>query len=232
MTKAKAWMPIYIGDYLGDTQRLTTEQHGAYLLLMFDYWRNGRLPDDDDILQQITRLDRAKWSRHRKVIERFFTVENGEWSHKRIDHEREEALSNASRRSAQAKAAADARWNADSNAPSTADGMPDAMLGECPSPSPSPSKGKPLHKKAREKFTPPCPDGVSRETWEAYLEVRRRKRSPITEKAYGLMLKAIKNSAGTPEETVSRSVMNGWTGIFAMEERDGRTGKRSAWLNA
>lgn len=140
-------MPFYVGDYLGDTQRLTTEQHGAYLLLILDYWRNGPAPDDDAVLQQITKLERAAWKRHRPALARMFQIEDGQWRHKRIDRELEAAAANAERRSSKAKKAAEARWgNTDaqpeqpsrdtaSNAPS----MPDAMLGECPPPSPSPS---------------------------------------------------------------------------------------------
>jgi len=135
MSKAKAWMPLYIADYLGDTQRLTTEQHGAYLLLMMDYWRNGPPPDNDEILQQITLLGRAKWQKHKAILRAFFTVESNAWHHKRIEHERASAMDNSERRASKAKAAADARWSAKSNAPS----MPEALPVVCPSPSPSPS---------------------------------------------------------------------------------------------
>jgi hypothetical protein len=56
-------MPLYVGDYLADTGRLTTEQPGAYLLLILDYWRNGALPDDS-ILATICGLSATAWSMH------------------------------------------------------------------------------------------------------------------------------------------------------------------------
>src|SRR5699024_9631718 len=45
--KVDIWMPLYVRDYLGATSRLTTEQHGAYMLLIMDDWLNGPPPDDE-----------------------------------------------------------------------------------------------------------------------------------------------------------------------------------------
>src|ERR1700760_4127760 len=80
----RPWMPLYVGDYLGDTGHLTTAQHGAYLLLMMHYWRKGELPDDDRQLSKITKLPLRTWSDYRPVLQLFFY--DG-WKHKRIDAE-------------------------------------------------------------------------------------------------------------------------------------------------
>lgn len=77
-------MPLYVGDYLGDTGHLSTTQHGAYLLLMMHYWRKGELPDDDKQLAAITKLPLRIWLDSREVIQAFFL--DG-WRHKRIDDE-------------------------------------------------------------------------------------------------------------------------------------------------
>jgi uncharacterized protein YdaU (DUF1376 family) len=80
----RPWMPLYVGDYLGDTGHLTTAQHGAYLLLMMHYWRKGELPDDDRQLAKITKLTPKTWCRFRPVLQQFF---HSGWKHKRIDTE-------------------------------------------------------------------------------------------------------------------------------------------------
>jgi uncharacterized protein YdaU (DUF1376 family) len=38
------YMPFFVGDHLRDTRHLTTEEQGAYLLLIFEYWTKGGLP--------------------------------------------------------------------------------------------------------------------------------------------------------------------------------------------
>jgi len=68
----RPWMPLYVGDYLGDTGHLTTAQHGAYLLLMMHYWRKGELPDDDRQLSKITKLPLRTWGEYRPVLQDFF----------------------------------------------------------------------------------------------------------------------------------------------------------------
>jgi uncharacterized protein YdaU (DUF1376 family) len=137
-------MPFYVGDYLGDTQRLTTEQHGAYLLLILDYWRAGPPPDDDEVLRQITKLEAKVWKRHRLALVRMFQIEGGQWRHRRIDRELENASSNAERRSEKARKGANARWgHSSTDAPSNAPSMPEAVLVECAPQSPSPKEESP-----------------------------------------------------------------------------------------
>jgi uncharacterized protein YdaU (DUF1376 family) len=38
---ALPYMQFHIAEYLADTSHLTTEEHGAYLLLIFNYWQRG-----------------------------------------------------------------------------------------------------------------------------------------------------------------------------------------------
>ena len=80
----RAWMPLYIGDYLGDTEHLSTVQHGAYLLLLMSYWRNDGLPEDDRQLAQIAKLSLKEFRRHKPVLQSFFY--DG-WKNKRAQKE-------------------------------------------------------------------------------------------------------------------------------------------------
>jgi len=81
---SRPWMPFYVADYLGDTEHLSTLQHGAYCLLLFSYWKRGSLPDDDRQLANITKMTLKAWKQNRPTLQALFC--NG-WKHKRVDAE-------------------------------------------------------------------------------------------------------------------------------------------------
>src|ERR1700722_742464 len=118
-------MPVYIGDYLADTMHLSTEQHGAYLLLLFHLWRRGTLQDDDAVLAQITGLARSAWSTTRLVLVEFFQIQDGLWHQSRLERERIRVAAKQESKSRKAKLAASSRWNKSArDASSIADAMP------------------------------------------------------------------------------------------------------------
>lgn len=127
------WMPLYIGDYIRDTRRLTTLEHGAYMLLIMEYWTNHGLPDDDRRLARIAGLSIEEWSQVRPAIAELF--QDG-WKHKRIDKE----LARATGKSDAARAAAELRWQREREAEAMRThsvGNANAML---PEPQPQPEE--------------------------------------------------------------------------------------------
>lgn len=74
-------MPLFTDAYLADTRHLTTEEHGAYLLLLMCAWRSKdcTLADDDGALARIAGLSPTKWRRMKPVLRGFFNIEDGRW---------------------------------------------------------------------------------------------------------------------------------------------------------
>jgi len=164
MARPDVWMPLYIGDYLSDTMHLTTEQHGAYLLLIMAYWKNGgALPASDAQLAAICRMSIDAWSIARAVLVNFFDVsQEGKWVSKRVEKEMQAAGQKKAQATQKAANAAAARWNKISiDAPSIPQAMPEHMLEECPSPSPSPLEDQ--DQKHLSTSSPPVPKSEKKE---------------------------------------------------------------------
>lgn len=85
---ALPYMRLYIADYLADTAHLSATQHGAYMLLIMNYWQTGRaLPANDVKLARIARMTPKEWAEHGPVLAEFFHDADGAWHHKRIEEE-------------------------------------------------------------------------------------------------------------------------------------------------
>jgi uncharacterized protein YdaU (DUF1376 family) len=146
--KTDTWMPLYVTDYLGDTMHLTTEQHGAYLLLLMSSWKTGgTLPSDDTSLGAITRLGSA-FKKSKDVLLAFFTVDGKTMTHKRVLIELQRAKTLNEARSEAGKKAMSNRWRKDQQdalqndnsviANAITKDQQDALQNDIPSPSPSP----------------------------------------------------------------------------------------------
>lgn len=106
------WYAFDFKDYASDTARLSCEAHGAYIQLMTDYYNSKEpLPDDDFILAAVTKLSVEQWQKHRKVLERYFTIADGVWRHTRIDREMRQASEKHAASTAAAKIGAKAKWD-------------------------------------------------------------------------------------------------------------------------
>lgn len=90
------YFPLYGADYLADTRHLTTQEHGAYLLLLLNYWMKGGLPDDEILLARIAGLGTRDWNKARPVLAAFF---GDGWIHLRVEAELAKAKDKSDKRS-------------------------------------------------------------------------------------------------------------------------------------
>ena len=108
--KTDVWMPLYVGDYLRDTQRLSLEAHGAYMLLIMDYWISGPPDDDDEQIARILRISREKWGKIKAQILPFFVSIDGQLRHPRIDREKSDSMTNRLNAKIKGAKGAQVRW--------------------------------------------------------------------------------------------------------------------------
>lgn len=128
------YFPFYPADYLADTGHLTTEQHGAYLLLLFTAWpRAGRLPNDAKKLARIARVSSRRWHLVSEDVLEFFEVDGDELVNPRMEREHQKAVSKSEKRSAAGKRGAEAKA-LKTNEPTSANAS--AMLQHSPEPEP------------------------------------------------------------------------------------------------
>ncbi|BES72199.1 hypothetical protein RE428_32170 [Marinobacter nanhaiticus D15-8W] len=108
---ALPYMQFYVADYLADTAHLSAEEHGAYLLLIFNYWQTGKaIPKKR--LQMIARVSNDRWADVEQAISEFFTEVDGCWRHDRIEADLAAVRESQDQRARAGKASAEARKRA------------------------------------------------------------------------------------------------------------------------
>jgi uncharacterized protein YdaU (DUF1376 family) len=102
-------IPIFPDSYHKDTTHLTTEEHGAYFLLMMAAWGadDCTLPNNEKRLAALAKMPLGKWRKIADTVLEFWTLENGRLHQKRLLKE----WHYVQEKSAKQKAKADKRWS-------------------------------------------------------------------------------------------------------------------------
>ena len=228
------WFKFYPGDYLADTQRLTQRQHGAYMLIMLDYYSTGEAPpDDDSVLMRVTLSNTlSDWEAIRLAIRRFFEIRDGKWYHTRIERELKKRMADR-----QAKQGAAFRTNRVLGRNTLSDTLTETHARartryQIPEARDQKPKPEPRDQTASQEEMPGTsksirasrlPDGmkiltdlgVDEQIAKDWLTVRKAKRAPLTQTA----INTLKNEAGKAGITVAEAVaicaQRSWQGFKA-----------------
>lgn len=131
----KVWMPLYVRDFLTDTEGLTADEGWAYTRLLCHLWvQQGYLDANPRALAQLGQVPPAAWPAVWRRLERLFDVQEGRISQKRLLHELEEAREKRIKKREAGQAGATARWKVKRRSATHGE-----MRSQCPSPSPSPT---------------------------------------------------------------------------------------------
>ena len=237
---ALPYMQLYIADYLADTMHLSAEEHGAYLLLMFNYWQTGK-PIPKNRLAKIARLTNERWADVEPSLQEFFCDNGEEWVHLRIEEDLASVREKLTKKSAAGKASVQARrsrkeadvqtkqernltgvqtdvevvFEHDVNTKATNKDTDKDLKTDPPLNPPRGNRGV-------KKFDPldiALPNWISVSLWREWVEFRQALRKPIrTEQgANGAIreLEKFRQQGFSPEQVIRHSITNEYQGLFA-----------------
>lgn len=197
----RTWMPLHIADYLADTGHLSALEHGAYLLLIMHYWKDGRLPADERMLARLAKLTSEQWAESRDMLAALF-VEG--WRHKRIDEELAKADAIISKRKAAAEQMHENRRANAEQVQSTSSDTGGNTLNQVPTSS--------LRSEVKRVPRDELLAVLDEEHASAVLEHRQRLRKPLSVRAAKLLATSI---AKFPDANAAadRMIEKGWASI-------------------
>ncbi|NYY16310.1 YdaU family protein [Escherichia coli] len=233
---ALPYMQLYIADYLADTMHLSAEEHGAYLLLMFNYWQTGK-PIPKNRLAKIARLTNERWADVEPSLQEFFCDNGEEWVHLRIEEDLASVREKLTKKSAAGKASvqarrsrkeADVQKKQERNLTGVQTDVEVVFEHDVNTKATNKDTDKdlktdpPRGNRGVKKFDPldiALPNWISVSLWREWVEFRQALRKPIrTEQgANGAIreLEKFRQQGFSPEQVIRHSIANEYQGLFA-----------------
>ncbi len=220
---ALPYIQLYVADYLADTMHLDAEEHGAYLLLIMNYWQTGK-PVPRTRLQKIARVSNDRWPSVERSLSEFFNEEDDCWVHPRIERDLDAVHQTQIQRSAAGKASAEARKGKN---PTEMQRKVNGRSTDVENPLNENSTNKDTDTDTdtdKENTYPPSrfsalsflkQAGANETLARDWLKVRRAKRLAATETAMTDFLVEVEKSRRTVDEILRTCCTKGWGGFDA-----------------
>jgi uncharacterized protein YdaU (DUF1376 family) len=195
----------HIGDFVRDTARLTDSQSMAYLRLIWMYYDTEKpLPDDPEGLAfQVGASEQDV----RLILKHYFEIDGDLYRHKRCDKE----LAVFKDKSEKAAKSANARWgNAKAMRTHTERIANERVFDATQEPTTK-------NQEPKKQPTVEIPFWLPKETWEAFVEMRKRIKKPMTDYAVKLMfikLGKLRDAGHHVGELIDKSITNGWSDVY------------------
>jgi uncharacterized protein YdaU (DUF1376 family) len=182
-------------------------QHGAYTLLIDACYDREVFPTLRDAIDWTWASTKEEVEAVEFVLTRFFDLENGVYSQKRIANElakyHETAVTN---KRIAIEREAKRRQSLTDGERSVNEASPDVNE--------PPPNHKPLtknHKPDIQKIQPP--EGVGLQVWADYLAHRKTKKSPVTQTVVDGLIADARKAGLTTEQAIQLQIKRGWTGF-------------------
>jgi uncharacterized protein YdaU (DUF1376 family) len=220
----------HIGDYLKDTAHLSLLEHGVYTRLLDVYYtRESGIPD-----AQAARLISARTKEEcaalKLVLEEFFDLVDETWIQHRCEREIDDASAQAkaNRENGKKGGRPKAKHNPTDN-PNETDQKPNGFsLGSISeteknlSQTPDSRLQTPEVKNKGARAALELPDWLPEDAWEAFVDMRKKLKAPLTERAAKLALGELEKLSAkghAPREVLEQSVLHSWRGLFEVKKK-------------
>lgn len=209
-------MPFYIGDYLADTQDLSTLEHGAYMLVLFALWTKKGQKIDMKTTRAASKLSardfRKVWE---KIAPYFETDDVGMVGHKRVFSEwirADRAYSTRVENGRQGGRPVEPAGSPKANRPVSKS----EPTGGVTTTTKNKDKGKNIANPGPAAAVAPLPDWIDPELWDAWKRHRKNRLSAEAIRRQWGRLAKLRDGGHEPRAVIAQSIERNWSGFFPL----------------
>jgi uncharacterized protein YdaU (DUF1376 family) len=200
----------HIGDFIKDTSFLTNEEVGIYMKMIWIYYDTEE-PIPNSLTELSMRVNaRGKEDLIKGLLDLFFISSTQGWHHKRCDKEIEHYRQQLEFASKAGKASAAKRA-----LNKTLSGFKQESNDRSTTVQPTNNQQPLTNNQKKNKFVVVKPENIPEKLWDDFLELRKSKKAPLTERAWNAILRESKKAGLTLEAALEEICERTWVSFKA-----------------